>query len=233
MGVGSPEFILLFRKLPSDLSSAYADVPVTKSKTEYTRGRWQVDAHAFWRSSGDRFLTAEEWAGLGPDVLAKAFPEATLSRVYDYRQHVAVAEALDAKGALPSTFMAIAPGSWREDAWHDVVRMRTLNSKQAQRNMVQHICPLQLDLVERLIERYSNPGDLVFDPFGGLFTVPYCAVKLGRRGRAVELNPDYFRDGLVHLREIERDATAPTLFDALGIGQAANQEAPGEPANAA
>ncbi len=60
MGVGCPEYVLLFRKLPSDTSNAYADEPVTKSKEDYTRAQWQIDAHAYWRSSGDRLLTKEE-----------------------------------------------------------------------------------------------------------------------------------------------------------------------------
>ena len=76
-----------------------------------------------------------------------------------------------------------------------------------------HICPLQIDIVNRLIERYSNKGDLVFDPFGGIQTVPYCAIKLGRRGLSTELNYDYWKDGLAYLREAEREETSPTLFD--------------------
>jgi DNA modification methylase len=212
MGVGSPEYVLLFRKSPTDLSTAYADIPVVHEKDKYTRGRWQIDAHAFWRSSGERFLTADELAGYGPDRLAKAFPDLTLRTVYDYREHVKLAEALDDANRLPSTFGAVLPGSHDETVWHDVNRMRTLNGKQAQRNLVQHICPLQFDIVDRLIERYSNKEEWIFDPFGGLFTVPYCAIKLGRRGRAVELNADYYRDGLRHLREADREASMPTLF---------------------
>ena len=60
MGVGCPEYILLFRKLPTDTSTAYADVPVTKSKDDYTRAQWQIDAHGFWRSSGDRLVEKDE-----------------------------------------------------------------------------------------------------------------------------------------------------------------------------
>src|SRR5690606_7235437 len=56
MGVGSPEYILLFRKPQTDRTKGYADVPVTHDKSDYTRARWQVDAHAYWRSSGDRHL---------------------------------------------------------------------------------------------------------------------------------------------------------------------------------
>ena len=76
-----------------------------------------------------------------------------------------------------------------------------------------HVCPLQLDIVERLIERYSNKGELVFDPFGGIGTVPYCAVKMGRKGLSTELNYDYWRDSLTYMREAESDVTSPTLFD--------------------
>ena len=80
-----------------------------------------------------------------------------------------------------------------------------------------HVCPLQFDIVDRLIERYSNPGELVYDPFHGLGTVSYCAMKLGRRGMGVELNADYFRDSQRHLRECEREATQPTLFGMEGL----------------
>lgn len=112
--------------------------------------------------------------------------------------------------------MAIDPVSHKDYIWDDVVRMRTLNSRQSQRNLQMHICPLQLDLVERLIERYSNEGEVVFDPFGGIGTVPYCAIRKRRFGLATELNHEYWRDGLSYLREAESAVTAPTLFDLMG-----------------
>lgn len=213
MGVGSPEYILLFRKLPSDTSKAYADERVSKSKDDYTRARWQVDAHAFWRSSGDRLPTPEELASLGPDLLAKAFTEWTMQNVYDYETHIRIGEALEVRGALPSTFMSLAPGAHDAFTWHDVNRMRTLNGEQTKKGLENHICPLQFDIVDRLIKRFSNEGDLVFDPFGGLFTVPYRALKLGRRGRASELNPGYFLDGIKYLQAMEREISTPTMFD--------------------
>lgn len=212
MGVGSPEYVLLFRKLPTDTSTAYADEPVRKDKSDYSRGRWQIDAHSFWRSSGDRFLTSSELMGYGPDKLAALFPQRTLETIYNHEEHVKVAEELDKKNRLPTTFMAVAPGSHDENVWHDVNRMLTLNSAQGQRAQIQHICPLQFDIVDRVIRRFSNLGDTIFDPFGGLFTVPYRAMKLGRKGRAVELNEDYYRDGLTYLREMENQVSMPTLF---------------------
>jgi hypothetical protein len=215
MGVGSPEYVLLFRRLPSDTSRAYADEPVKKDKIDYTRARWQVDAHAFWRSSGDRLLTPDELASMGPDLLAKTFTEWSLKNVYDYETHIRFGEALEARGALPSSFMSLAPGAHSNWTWHDVNRMRTLNGEQSRKGLEFHICPLQFDIVDRLINRFSAKGELVFDPFGGLFTVPYRALKLGRRGRAVELNGGYFLDGIKYLEVMEREIAIPSLFDAL------------------
>lgn len=212
MGVGSPEYLLLFRKLPTDTSRGYADVPVPKSKADYTRAQWQVDAHALWRSSGNRLLTVEELKGYGPDQLARVFPQWSLQDVYDYEAHVAIGNALDQANKLPATFMAIAPGSHDDLVWTDVNRMRTLNGEQSSRNLQFHVCPLQFDIVDRAINRFSSKGDLIFDPFGGLFTVPLRAMRLGRRGRAVELNADYFRDGVRYLVETERGMMVPDLF---------------------
>ncbi|QIG58439.1 DNA methylase N-4 [Mycobacterium phage Cornie] len=213
MGVGSPEYVLLFHKPQTDRSKGYADTPVTKSKDEYTRARWQVDAHAFWRSSGNRTLTADELAALPPDQLASLFTKHSLKDVYDYQSHVRIGEQLEGRGALPATFMAIAPGSWSPHVWHDVNRMITLNGEQKRRNVQMHVCPLQFDIVDRLITRFSNPGELVFDPFGGLGTVPLRALKLGRRGRGVELNPGYYFDAVKYLQAEERQRDMPSLFD--------------------
>lgn len=218
MGVGCPEYVLLFRRPQSDRTKGYADVPVRKDKESYSLARWQVDAHAFWRSSGDRLVAAAELAALGPAKLAKFFTEWSLREVYDHDQHVAVGEAIEAArpGALPRTFMALAPGSHDPAVWHDVVRMRTLNGEQSARAVEKHLCPLQIDIVDRLIDRYSNHGDLVYDPFGGLMTVPVRAVAKGRRGGGSELSAGYFADGVHYLREAERKATTPTLFDLMG-----------------
>ncbi len=213
MGVGSPEYVILVRKPQSDRSRGYADTPVSKDKADYTRARWQVDAHAYWRSSGDRLLTAEQMAQLPPDVLSKVFTDYSMSEVYDYEHHVQIGEELELRGALPATFMSLAPGSHHPDVWHDVVRMRTLNGEQTKRGLENHVCPLQFDIVDRLITRYTNPDELVFDPFGGLFTVPYRALHLGRRGRASELNPGYFLDGVKYLEAKEREKAMPSLFD--------------------
>lgn len=215
-GVGSPEYILLMRKPQSDRSRGYADVPIEKDPAKYSLARWQVDAHAFWRSSGNRLLTADELIAIGPKKLAAYFPKWTIhGGVYDYEKHVALGEEIEARraGALPRTFMGLAPGSQHPEVWHDVNRMLTLNSEQTNRNLEKHVCPLQFDIVDRLIDRYSNAGEVVFDPFGGIMTVPYRAILKKRRGAASELSAEYFRDGLRYLRAAEAKVSAPALFD--------------------
>jgi len=213
MGVGCPEYVLLFRKLPTDTSTAYADVPVEKSKKEYTRARWQLDAHGFWRSSGDRLLTRKELENMPVDRMQKAYRDYSRETVYDYAEHVALARKLDDDGHLPATFMVTAPGSWAPDVWDDVNRMRTLNGEQRRRDLQMHVCPLQFDIVDRLIERYTNPGERVGDPFGGIGTVPLRALMAGRKGWMSELNGEYWQDAVNYLKAEEEREEIPTLFD--------------------
>ena len=219
MGVGCPEYILLFRKLPTDRSKAYADAQVRKTKEEYTRAQWQIDAHGFWRSSGNRLVTKEDLMSAPVSRLQDLYRRYSRGTVYDYEEHVALAKKLDADGHLPATFMVVAPGSWSDEVWDDVNRMKTLNTTQSQRRQQLHVCPLQLDIVDRLINRYSNEGDLVLDPFGGIGTVALEAIKAGRRGYTIELNNGYFRDAVGYLKGYEEEkAGQVSLFDLMEGG---------------
>lgn len=223
MGVGCPEYVLLFRKLPTDTSTAYADTPVAKSKDEYTRAQWQIDAHAYWRSSGDRLVKKEELENFQVDNLQAVYRQYSRENVYNYEEHVKLAKSLDDQGKLPAIFMVVAPGSWNQlEVWDDINRMKTLNTTQSRRNQQMHVCPLQIDIVERIINRFSNKGELVYDPFGGLGTVPMTAIKMGRKGYMCELNPDYFRDAIGYLRSAEIEADSPTLFDFIGQKEGAS-----------
>jgi hypothetical protein len=220
MGAGLPEYVLLFRKPPTDRSNGYADEPVTKSKDDYSRSRWQVDAHGFMRSSGDRPLLPDELADLPHDVIYKLWRTYSTEHVYDFERHVAIGEALEAKRRLPVTFMLLPPASWHPDVWTDITRMRTLNGSQAAKGREMHLCPLQFDIVDRLVTQFSEPGELVMDPFGGLMTVPYCALKLGRRGLGIELNPRYFADGAAYCAGAAQQVGMPTLFDVDALRRA-------------
>ena len=216
MGVGCPEYILLFRKLPSDTSTAYADTPVTKTKDEYTRGRWQIDAHAFWRASGDRLITKDELLQIPVSNLQAVYRKFSRESVYSYEEHVKLAEELDKRHHLPASFMVVAPGSWSPDIWDDINRMKTLNTSQRLKGRQLHVCPLQIEIVERLIDRYSNEGETILDPFGGIMTTPLVALKKHRKGIGIELNTDYFRDGCGYLEIEEQKQKTPTLFDFIG-----------------
>jgi hypothetical protein len=277
MGVGSPEYILLFRKLPTDRSTSYADEPVAKDKplvenplcicghgkhehdrigceggtgvcmcaefhqdtdedgnpvmgapltfrdgspiipgTGYSRANWQFDAHAYWRSSGNRFMRPEELAEMPMDALRAAWLRYSRAKVYDFGEHVNIAEEMEKRGILPASFMCLDvanPGAGH--VWDDVTRMRTLNSEQSRKNIEMHVCPLQIDIVERLIKRFSAPGELVLDPFGGIGTVAQQAVLMGRRGYSIELSDRYHRDAVAYCRAAEQKISMPTLFDML------------------
>ena len=73
-----------------------------------------------------------------------------------------------------------------------------------------HICPLQLDVIERCIGLWSNPGELVFSPFAGIGSEIYQAVKMHRRGLGFELKPSYYEMSKKNLASVikERDQIA-------------------------
>jgi hypothetical protein len=221
MGVGMPEYLLIFRKPATDTANAYADEPVVKTKETYSLGRWQTDAHGFARSNGNRKLTPEELESLPHEQLFKWFRDFHLNNVYDYEYHVKVAEQLGEMGRLPVTFMLLQPPSWSSEVWTDVARMLTLNGTQSNRNKEMHLCPMQFDIADRVIEQMSMPGDEVLDPFGGLMTVPYRAVLKGRKGYGIELSPRYFVDGCYYLKTAEEEVATPDLFASFEREQAA------------
>lgn len=217
MGVGSPEYVLLFHKPQTDRSRGYADLPVSKAKADYSVGQWQIDAAGEWRTGGDRLLSSDELAVLDVGARSKLFTAQSQRSVYDYDAHVALADRLAAANALPGTFASLNPGTWRDDIWTDVLRIDTLNSEQRKREVEAHICPFPLDIPRRLIRMYSNPGELVGDPFSGLGSTVLEAVRQGRRGFGSELNPVSVADSVVYLTRHDNQANAPTLFDLIDL----------------
>jgi DNA modification methylase len=215
MGVGLPEYVLLFRKAPTDSSNAYADEPVVKKIDEYLLSLWQLDAHAYWKSSGDRFLSFDELSKADMKYVFNKWKEYDRSTIYNFQEHLRVCEDLDKLGKLSKLFMTIPPTSSNDLVWTDINRMNTLNANQANRKREKHICPLQLDIIDRLIYRFTNEGDLIDDPFGGLFSTAHQSLKLNRRAVSAELNPNYYDDGLFYLKALEYKLSVPTLFDIL------------------
>lgn len=213
MGVGLPEYILLFRKAPTHMDNAYADEPVTKTKEEYTRANWQLDAHSFWKSNGNRFLSSAELAKKDLKFICKQWEKHSKEEIYSFQEHLKVCEELDKHGKLSALFMTLPNHSNSDLVWTDINRMNTLNANQTNRKKEKHICPLQLDIIERLINRFSNKGELIDDPFGGLFSTAYKALEMQRKAISVELKPEYYDDGLFYLKAIEYKINVPTLFD--------------------
>ena len=213
MGCGMPEYLLMFRKPPTDNSNSYADLPVVKSKENYTRSRWQVDAHGFARSNGNRLLSSAELEDLPHDAIFRLFREHSRCTVYDFENHVALGEALERKQRLPVTFMLLQPQSWHPDVWTDVTRMRTLNAMQFAKGQQMHLCPLQFDIVDRVIAQCSMPGEVVWDPFVGIGTVALQALKAGRVGWGCELSGAYWQDAVAYCAAAEAELATPGLFD--------------------
>ena len=87
-------------------------------------------------------------------------------------------------------------GVWQNYAspvWMDIRQSDTLQRKSARAEKDErHICPLQLEVIQRCIELWTNPNDIVFDPFGGIGSTPYVALLMGRRAIASELKDSYF-----------------------------------------
>lgn len=218
MGAGMPEYVLVFRKLPSDTSDGYADVPVAKKKSDYTRADWQIDAAGIWRSNGNRLPDPEIMRGMTHPEIIAMWKRHCLAGIYDHDEHVAAAKALEEMGHLPSEFMLFAAISRNKDIWTDISRISTLNTKQGASGRERHVCPLQLDIIKRLIVRYTNQGEIVFDPFMGIGSVGYQAIKLGRHAIGTELNEDYWRDSVGYMEMAERDISMPTLFDFADAG---------------
>lgn len=98
--------------------------------------------------------------------------------------------------------------------WMDINPSNTLQYRSArEHNDERHICPLQLDVIERAINLWSNKGDLVCSPFTGIGSEGYTAVKMGRRFIGAELKQSYYEQACRNLRNAEIEKEAPTLFD--------------------
>lgn len=100
--------------------------------------------------------------------------------------------------------------------WFDIDQTNVLNYEMARADADErHICPLQMDVIERAIHLWSNPGDVVLSPFAGVGSEGVGAIRLGRKFIGIELKDTYFQHAINHLRqsvqEIER-SKAPTLF---------------------
>lgn len=122
---------------------------------------------------------------------------------------------------IPHTADEAPPGvsnqnwiDWARPVWLDIRRTNTLNVAVAKEaDDTRHLHALQLDFIERCVRLWSNPGELVVSPFGGVGSEPFMAVKLGRRAWSCELKRSYFETAVRNLRQLDMEMTAPSLFD--------------------
>ena len=103
---------------------------------------------------------------------------------------------------------------WARPVWLDIRETHTLNVREARDEADEkHICPLQLDFIERVVRLWSNPDERVFTPFAGIGSEVYIARKLGRYGVGIELKPSYWRTAVNNLRRLDDQMNLPTLFE--------------------
>lgn len=102
---------------------------------------------------------------------------------------------------------------WAHPVWLDIVESNTLNERVARANDDEkHICPLQLDLIERCLKLWSNPGELIFSPFAGIGSEGYEALRWRRKFLGIELKPEYYKVARQNLANAEQ-VNGLTLFD--------------------
>jgi hypothetical protein len=90
--------------------------------------------------------------------------------------------------------------------WMDINPSKTLQKESARADKDErHICPLQLEVIERTIELWSNPGDVVYDPFGGIGSTGYQSLKMGRKTIMSELKESYFRQMVLNIHSAKHE----------------------------
>jgi DNA modification methylase len=105
---------------------------------------------------------------------------------------------------------------YTDAVWMDINPSDTLQYRSAREHQDErHICPLQLEVIRRAIRLWTNPGDTVLDPFGGIGSTPYCAIELGRRGVGIELKRSYFEQMCRNLAAAEKMAHRSSFFDLI------------------
>ena len=239
-GVGAPDYLLIMRKPGTN------EAPITHAgdalATKNDAGKpehWQRWASPVW---GEPSKPSDEFIRL-MSKLAQAIVSGNETDAIRWAQAGAIECAADLAPFVdavmrmppfPEFVWATANGLWR-DGFVDYESPRagnpdkrgidqgdTLNFRAARENEDErHICPLQCGVVDRLLDLYTNPGDVVLTPFLGIGTEVERAVRKGRKGIGFELKASYFRQAVEHVRRAEPGAagTQVALFEAAPAGQ--------------
>lgn len=116
-----------------------------------------------------------------------------------------------------SLWQNVASPAWEitPPVWDDINQSNTLNRMFSDEESEKHIAPLQLDVIERIVNLYSNPNDIVFTPFMGIGSEVYQSVKMGRRAIGIELKDAYFEQAVKNMQSLEQEEAQVSLFDFL------------------
>lgn len=128
------------------------------------------------------------------------------------------------ENALPikHDFTTFPVNVWQRYAspvWMDIKRSNTLNRKAARAEADEkHIAPLQLDVIKRCIELWSNRGDTVLDPFAGIGSTGYVALRMGRKAIGIELKDSYYKQAVLNCNNAMSEEPLPDLYDEIQPG---------------
>jgi hypothetical protein len=106
---------------------------------------------------------------------------------------------------------------YAESVWLDIVQGDVLSREAArEQNDERHISPLQLTVIRRCLDLWSNPGDVVFSPFAGIGSELYVALQMGRKAIGAELKPSYFKQAVSNCTSAEQTRGDANLLDLMG-----------------
>jgi len=125
-----------------------------------------------------------------------------------------VGEEPPADGSSPERYSIEVWQRYASPVWFDINQSNTLQKASARENADEkHICPLQLDVIERAVQMWTNPGDLVLSPFMGIGSEGFVSIKQGRRFVGAELKGSYYKQAVLNLERAEREKAQPNMFD--------------------
>ena len=134
----------------------------------------------------------------------------------------------DNEELIPHTHENFPVDVWQQYAspvWMDIRQSDTLQRTSARAEQDEkHICPLQLEVIQRCIELWTNPNDIVFDPFMGIGSTPYVALRMGRRGIGCELKGSYYEQAVANLTNAAKEETMPHIVGQIDISDFLDEE---------
>lgn len=163
--------------------------------------------------------------GDNPEPIAGAFTE------YHGDGDLPASDPESHKGHVAGSYSVQVWQRYAEPVWMDIAQSDVLSHRMArEENDERHISPLQLTVIRRCIDLWSNPGDVVFSPFAGIGSELYVAIEMGRKALGAELKQSYYEQAVRNLQSVERRRGEQDLFASAGIDMTESDKwKPGSP----